>query len=526
VTPMPEAQTALLQSAVGMVIPEAALVATACFLFVLAVALPRRSVAVLVGLLGVALAAAFAAKFGPTEVAAFGNDPAAATMAAVDPTGAAGFVRWLALASAALFLMLAWPELHDDNACEYVGCLLVMAAGGSLVGRANDLVSLFLSLEMVSIPTYVLLYLPTRSKPGQEAAVKYFLLSILSSAVLLFGFSYLYGLAGTTNLGAVVRVLTAANAEGVSPMASVAAVMVIAGLGFKVAAVPFHFYAPDVYQGGPTGVVAQLAVVPKVAGFVALARVFGLVAPAGGHVPFDADGSLIPLVLWVLAAATMTFGNVLALLQNDFKRLFAYSGIAHTGYMLIGLLVASSVPGKAGTDAVLFYLVAYTLMTAGAFAVLSYLNNGERPVETVADLDGLGRSNPLAAGLMAVFLFSLIGLPLTAGFAGKLLLFLSAFEVPASGPLQSLPRVLVLIAAMNAAVGAVYYLRAVGAMYLRTPDRAVVGGGRWPLTAALACGVATVVLGVYPNPLAEAARRAAGVPTTVSAPAKAVAVAK
>ena len=525
-TPMTEAQTSLLQSAVGMVLPEAALVGVACLLFVLAVVLPGRLLAVLVGLLGVGIAAGFAAKFGPYEAAAFA-DPAAATMAAIDPTGAAGFVRWLSLASAAVFLMLAWPELRDDNACEYVGCLLVMAAGASLVGRANDLVSLFLSLEMVSIPTYVLLYLPTRSKPGQEAAVKYFLLSILSSAVMLFGFSYLYGLAGATNLGAVVRVLSSAHADGsVSPMAAVGAVMVIAGMGFKIAAVPFHFYAPDVYQGGPTGVVAQLAVVPKVAGFVALARVFGLFAPAGGKVPFDADATLIPLTLWVLAAVTMTLGNVLALLQDDLKRLFAYSGIAHTGYMLIGLLVASAVPGKAGADAVLFYLVAYALMTAGAFAVLSYLNAGDKSVETVADLDGLGKSNPLAAGLMAVFLFSLIGLPLTAGFAGKLLLFLSAFEVPATGPLQSLPRVLVAVAAVNAAVGAGYYLRAVGAMYLRTPAVEATGRGRWPLTAALACGVATVVLGVYPNPLAEASRRAAGMPTTVPIPAKAVADAR
>ena len=321
-----------------------------------------------------------------------------------------------------------------------------MTAGTSLVGRANDLISLFLALEMVSIPTYVLLYLPTRSRAGQESAAKYFLLSILSSGVLLFGFSYLYGAAGTTNLGAAVAVLTEAHADWAAPLAAVGAVMVLAGLAFRVAAVPFHFYAPDVYEGGPTGVVAQLAVVPKVAGFVALARVLGLADPAGGRVPFPADATLIPLTLWVIAAVTMTFGNVLGLLQNNLKRLFAYSGIANSGYLLIGLLAAAGrCPAAPAWTRCWCTSWRYTLMTVGAFAVLMYLNSGETPVETVDDLAGLGQANPFAAGLMTVFLFSLIGLPLTAGFVGKLLLFLSAFEVPVDGPLQTMPRVLVVI---------------------------------------------------------------------------------
>ena len=388
-------------------------------------------------------------------------------------------------------------------------------AGSSLVGRANDLVSLFLALEMVSIPTYVLLYLPARDRLGQEAAVKYFLLSILSSGILLFGFSYLYGLTGTTNLGAVVAILTSAHQTSVTPMALIAAVMVIAGLGFRIAAVPFHFYAPDVYQAGPTGVVAQIAFLPKLVGFVALARVLGLaVRPADG-LPFDAASTLVPLTLWVLALVTMTVGNVLALLQDDLKRMLAYSGIAHSGYMLIGIVVACAVrpsagPEMSGLAAALFYLVAYGLMTIGSFALVVYLDRPERPVRRVDDLAGLGEANPVSAVLMAVFLFSLIGLPLTAGFAGKFLLFVGAFDAPVVPPMGNLYRILVVVAAVNAAVAAVYYLRLVGAMYLRSPlARPGPSRGVLPLFAAIVCAAGTLAIGVYPDLLAGAARRAA-----------------
>jgi len=363
----------------------------------------------------------------------------------------------------------------------------------------------------------VLLYLPVRSREGQEAAVKYFILSILSSAVMLFGFSYLYGLTGTTNLGAIVDTLNDAHKMQVGPMALVAIVLVIAGLGFRLTLVPFHFYAPDVYEGGPTGVIAQLAFVPKVAGFVALARLLGMLYPPLDQLPFDANGTLIPLTLWILAAATMTFGNAFALLQSNVKRLLAYSGIAHAGYMLIGFVVASSlpdvpggvVPSQIGLDSVLFYLVSYGLMTVGPFAVLVHLAGGDHPVETADDLAGLAKTHPVAAAAMAVCLFSLIGLPLTAGFAGKFLLFVGALDAPAAGILQAMTRALAVVAAVNSAVGAVYYLRLVGVMYLRTPLKvAEPGRGHVALAVAVACAAATLALGVYPKPLADAARAA------------------
>jgi NADH-quinone oxidoreductase subunit N len=432
-----------------------------------------------------------------------------------------------------VLLFVAWGEVDRTNASEYYACLLVAAAGVSLVGRANDLVSLFLSLELLSIPTYILLYLPARTKLNQEAAAKYFLLSVMSSAVLLFGFSYLYGLTGTTNITAIVDALTKAHdarltpGAAASPMALVAIVMVVAAIGFRVTAVPFHFYAPDVYEGAPAGVVAQLAFLPKVAGFVALARLLGLIGADPRHLPFDTSTQL-PLLLWILAVVTMTVGNVLALLQENVRRMLAYSGVAHGGYMLIGLVVASSLPEAKGAthvggiEALLVYLAAYGAMTVGAFAVVLYLSTPDRPVDAIDDLAGAGQSHPLSAAAMAVFLLSLIGLPLTAGFAGKLLLFVGAFTAPADTPtMRNLYVLLAVIAAVNSAVAAVYYLRVLGVMYLRTALRPAPRLRAVPtfMAAAALAGV-TLVFGVWPEPLVRAARKAAPVPAAVRADAR------
>jgi len=523
---LPDVQTELLATAYRLVLPETALFGAACILFLVAAFYPRRWLAIALGLLGITAAGLIAATVGPDEIALFnkaveGTSFAPRSVAPFDPTGVAPFVRWLSIAAAGLFLLLAYNETTDSTACEYAACVLIVAAGASMVARANDLVSLFLALEMISIPTYVLLYLPAKSKFGQEAAAKYFLLSVLSSAVLLFGFSYLYGLAGSTNIGAVVEALAVAHQHGVSPMALVGVFLAIAGIGFRIAVVPFHFYAPDVYEGGPTGVVAQLAVVPKIAGMIALARILGMLNPPGDRLPFDSAHTLIPLTLWVLAAVTMTFGNVMALLQDNVKRLLAYSGIAHGGYMLIGLVVASAVPeatdadfAQSGVDSILFYLVAYALMTIGAFAVIQRVagTTGDGRV-MLDDLAGLGQTRPATALAMTIFLLSLIGLPLTAGFMGKFLLFLGALD--SAGPMGTMHRILVIIAAVNAAIGAVYYLRAIGVMYLRSPMQAASPSKTAPaFAAAILCAVATIAIGVYPKPLADAAKEA--VPTRSS----------
>jgi NADH-quinone oxidoreductase subunit N len=506
-----------LTASVRFVLPEVTLVGAACLLFTLAAFRCSRILSLSLGLIAVA---------GATAVALLVPEPTDTfnpAYAPIDPSGAAPFIRWIAFLSATVYLLLGWAETHSDSP-EYNACLLVVAAGVSLVGRANDLVSVFLALEMISIPTYVLLYLPSRTKAGQEAAMKYFMLSVLSSGMLLFGFSYLYGLTGTTNLHLVISTLgNAAQLAPVTPLALVGMILVIAGIGFRIAAVPFHFYAPDVYEGGPAGVVAQLAFLPKVAGFVVLARLLGVMSAHGTNLPFDTEQTLIPLTLWVIAVVTMSFGNLLALIQDNIRRLFAYSGIAHGGYMLIGVLVACS--GKpngdqSGTDSVLFYLSVYGMMTVGAFAVIAHLTTRERPIQSVDDLAGLGKTNPFAALLLTIFFLSLIGLPLTAGFIGKFNLFLGAFQVPADTKMKNLYQVLVAIAVLNAAVSAVYYLRVISLLFLRSPLKPIEANQRLlhplPLLAATVCAAAVLAFGIYPQPLADWTRQAA--PTKTKLP--------
>jgi NADH-quinone oxidoreductase subunit N len=507
--------------------PEIALIGTGCIAFLFGCAYNRRWLWFLVSLIGVGVAMILAGSVKTTM-------PPAQTAAPIIPDAAAAFVRWFALIAVLVLLFIAWAEVASGFAAEYFGCLLVVGAGVSLVGRANDLITLFLALELVSIPTYVLLYLPARTKLNQEAAAKYFLLSVMSSAILLFGFSYLYGLTGSTNLTVIVDALAKANSAALSPMALVGIVLVIAAIGFRVTLVPFHFYAPDVYEGGPAGVIAQLAVLPKIAGFIALARLLGFVGADGLHLPFDTN-SQVPLLLWIIALLTMTLGNVLALLQDNVRRMLAYSSVAHGGYMLMGVIIASSLPDSPGVittnaltgevtgrvavsiggiDALLVYLAAYGMMTMGAFAVILYLSAPDRPVENIDDLAGVGRSHPLPAAAMAVFLLSLIGLPLTAGFIGKLMLFLGAFTAPSgTATMGSLYRIMAVVAAVNAAIGAYYYLRVVGVMYLRAPLRPLAGSRAIPtLLASVVLAIMTLFFGIYAQPLAKAARNAAPVP--------------
>jgi NADH-quinone oxidoreductase subunit N len=382
-----------------------------------------------------------------------------------------------------------------------------------LTGAANELITLFLALEVISIPTYVLLYLPRYDNAAQEAAMKYFLLSIFSSALLLFGFSYLYGLTGTTNLPAGLAALGNVETGGLPRTAQVALVMVVAALGFRITAVPFHFYAPDVYQGTPTVAAALLAFIPKVAGFAALVRVLGYLWVGRSGTAGLALGEQVPMFFFILAAVTMSLGNLLALLQDNLKRLLAYSSVAHAGYMLIGLAVAPDLHGEGtagGIDAVFFYLVAYGAMTIGAFAVLVYLSTSRRPVDMIDDLAGLSSSHPGVALFMALFLFSLIGIPLTAGFAGKFILFFGAIAAPPAPNHPWLFRILALIGVINAAIGAWYYLRIVAVMYLRNPIKPLEKTRSWPGLATLwICAVVTLVLGFYPRSLLDVSRQAA-----------------
>jgi NADH-quinone oxidoreductase subunit N len=493
-----------LRDSFGFVLPELVLGLVACVLFVGATFRSDRNLwgaVALVGLLGGLVALWLSPPTPATDAAVYA--------APVFVDRLAALVKLIALVGGVVLVLFSWDEVPDLYAAEYHACLLLIVAGVCLTGAANELVTLFLALELISIPTYVLLYLPRHDRAAQEAAMKYFLLSIFSSGLMLFGFSYLYGVTGTTNLPAVTAALTPSAVALPGPVL-IALVMVVAGLGFRITAVPFHFYAPDVYQGTATVVAALLAFVPKVAGFVALVRLLGFVVAGTSYAGLSLAAQ-VPSLLWILAAVTMSLGNLLALLQDNLKRLLAYSSVAHSGYMLIALAVAPNLRNEAvggGIGAILFYLVAYGGMTVGAFAVIASLSKPARPVETVDDLAGLSTTHPLLALLMAVFLFSLIGIPLTAGFAGKLMIFFGAMAV--AQPEQArLFRILALIGVLNAAVGGWYYLRILAVMYLRgalRPLEPVRSVSAW--TTVALCAAVTVLFGVYPAPLSRAARDA------------------
>jgi NADH-quinone oxidoreductase subunit N len=515
--------------------PEALLVLGACVLFLGGTWKNARNIWGAAALITLGLAAVTLA-FGPTPNALDRADLYAGPLV-YDKL--AVYIKVLALVSGAVLVLSSWNEVADSVAAEYHACLLLIVAGMGLTGMANELVILFLALELISIPTYVLLYLARRDRPAQEAAMKYFLLSVFSSALLLFGFSYLYGLVGTTNLPALTSALAETMPSALPGLALVALVMIVAGLGFRITAVPFHFYAPDVYQGTTAALAGLLAFVPKLAGFIALLRVLGFIrleglahAPAAGELTAASGpilGGQLPTLLWILAAVTMTLGNILALLQDNLKRLLAYSSVAHAGYMLIGLAAAAAPHGAsnetayAGVEAVLFYLVAYGSMTIGAFAVIACLHTPEQPVETVAEMTGLSRSHPRIALVMALFLFSLIGIPATAGFVGKWLVFWGAMGVPAAPEAGAVDqarlfRILAFIAVLNAAVGAWYYLRIIAVMYLREPARRLGAVRSRPALIAVAvCAVLTLWLGIYPQPLQTVTHQAAPPPPALTA---------
>lgn len=430
------------------------------------------------------------------------------------------FIRGLAIVSGLVLVLINWGEIADDYAAEFHGLIVLMLAGVSLTAAANDLIVLFLSLELVSIPTYVFLYLPRREKNSPEATTKYFLLSIFSSAIMLYGFSFLYGAVGTTQLGAIHAALSKESAALTPTILLIAIACIVAGLSFRVTAVPFHFYAPDVFQGSHAGAGALLAFVPKIVGFVALLRIvpllgflhfevdlrpvlgaFGGRAPTHLVGPTAADSLRLwsATVFWLMAVLSMFVGNVVALLQQDVKRLLAYSSIAHAGYMLVGLSVAHRPTAIGGVAALLFYLVIYAATIAGVFGLLVFLRRENRPVRMIDDLAGLSQTHPVAAAALAILLFSLTGLPPTAGFLGKLNLLLAAWSQGTTAA-----NILAIVLALNAAIAAAYYLRIVGIMYLRPPASAVETTNRLPAAFGIAmCVVVSVGLFFFPNLLWE-----------------------
>ena len=373
---------------------------------------------------------------------------------------------------------------------EFYAFFMFSLTGLMLCASADDLIWLFLALELTSLPTYMMVVISTRGTRSQEAGVKYFFLGALGAAIFLYGFSLLYGAAGTTNLREIAGVFAE---EGISSMAMAGLLLSVIGVSFKIAAVPMHFYTADVYQGAASPVSAFLAFVPKTAGFLAILLIVGTAGWRFG------DGSQLPealhWMLWIVAAVTMTVGNVMALLQSSVKRVLAYSSIAHSGYMLVGVIAGPGESGgqfwQNGLGAVLFYLLSYGVMNLGAFAVLSSLEKKDgQEGESFDDIRGLCSRFPLLGWSMVLCCLSLLGMPPLLGFLGKFGLFTAGVSA------GLLP--LVIILGLNSAIAAVYYLKIVATVSLEKPaegSEELIGDRvRSRRIAAMISGLGVIVL--------------------------------
>jgi NADH-quinone oxidoreductase subunit N len=369
---------------------------------------------------------------------------------------------------------------------EFAAILLFAIAGAMLVAGAADLLLLFVGLELMVLPGYVLAGFARRDPYSTEGAIKYFLLGSFSSAILLFGLAYVWGTVGSTRVDAVAAALADVAATGkIAPGLALGLAFVTSGVAFKMAAVPFHYWTPDAYQGSPAPVTAYLSVGPKIGAFAIALRL--LVAALG---PIKEDW--LP-VLVVLAAVTMTLGNLVAITEDNVKRMLAYSSIAHTGYILVGL--AAYAGGRdEGLWAILFYLAAYTFMNMGAFAIVTALQRKPGASSDIAAFAGLGRRDPWLGALMALFLLSLTGIPPLAGFWAKAYVIVAAVEA------GGWPEDLAVLAMLNAAAAAFYYLRVVVYMYMREPaaeGRAAAPGLLFRVGLA-AVAIGTLAFGLFP----------------------------
>jgi len=384
---------------------------------------------------------------------------------------------------------------------EFMVVLLFAMTGAMLIAASSDLLLLFLALELMVLPGYLLAGYHKSDGYSTEGAIKYFLLGSFSSAIFLFGLAFAWGLTGTTRVEGVADALGGlAAGASLSPGLAMGLAFMTTGVAFKIAAVPFHYWTPDAYQGSPTPVTGYLSVGPKIGAFALILRLF---VEALGPLREDWLGVVI-----VLAALTMTLGNLVALTQTNVKRMLAYSSIAHTGYMLVGL--AAYAGGRMeGLEGLLFYGAAYTFMNLGAFAVIAALQKRAGVTSGLETFAGLGRREPFLAILMTLFLLSLTGIPPTAGFLGKAYVILAAVEGAQDG--VTALGVLAVIAVLNAAAAAFYYLRVVVYMFMREPKTAqpALQHGRLLWSGLLAATVLTIVLGLVPGPLLDIVGEAA-----------------
>jgi NADH-quinone oxidoreductase subunit N len=385
---------------------------------------------------------------------------------------------------------------------EYYALMLTASAGAVLLAQANDLVSVFLGIEVLSVSVYCLTGIARDREKSAEAAMKYFVMGAFSTGFLLFGIAFLYGAVASTSLPAasqsgLLRLQAVAAVPGDHPFLLAGLAFFVVGAAFKVGAVPFHAWTPDAYEGAPAPVTGFMAAVVKAGAFALLVRAAMVAFPFHKNVGTAREVGLAS-ILAVIAAATMVAGNLFALAQTNLKRLLAYSSIGHTGYVLVGLIVAGE--SREAAAAVVYYVAAYAAMTVGGFGLLSLLTREGGELEEIGQLSGLAARRPGAAAAMTLFLASLAGIPPTAGFMGKFLIFREAVRSEAF-------LWLALVGIATSMLSAYYYLKVVVAMYMREPAKDEgfrLGEGRWGAALGLAvAAAATIAMGVFPARVVE-----------------------
>ena len=400
--------------------------------------------------------------------------------------GFATFFRVLVIAVGLLSVLASSQYLRREHAAsaEYYALLLFSVTGQCIMAAANELIMIFIGLEISSIATYVLAGYLRDDKRNNEAALKYFLLGSFATAFLLYGIAFIYGTTGSTNLADIRNYMLTPGTESNVILASTAAALMFVGFAFKVSAAPFQIWAPDVYQGAPAPVTLFMSAGPKAAAFAVFLRVFmtAFLPIATRWEPF----------VWSSALLTMIIGNFAALTQSNIKRMLAYSSIAHAGYVMVAIAAHNQI----GIAAAMFYLAAYALMNIGAFAVVTHFSRQGEKYVNIEDLAGLGWKQPVTAGLFAIFLLSLIGVPLTGGFFGKFYIFKAALDANLVW--------LAVLGLLNSAVAAYYYLRVLVVMYMEEPGPATVSVQ--PLSAGIrttlwATALGTLILGIFPSVL-------------------------
>lgn len=478
---METAGTSMLLS-LRMIIPELTMICMGMILLLLDLVIKRKDIIASAGIAGVAVA-----MYGTFKLYGI-EEPQLIFSNMFMLDGYSNVFKIIFYLNVILTICISLKYMNIEKASygEYYALLLFATTGMMIMASASDLMVLYLGLELMALSTYILAGLMRRQRRSNEAALKYFFLGAFSSAFLLYGISLVYGMTGTTSLLDIASALQALNISE-NPVVFLGLIFLIVAFGFKIALVPFHMWAPDVYEGAPTSITAFMSVGPKAAGFAVLGRVLFM---AFGDMHVQWNSILIPL-----SVITMATGSVIALAQTNIKRMLAYSSVAHAGYMLLGIIAGT----PDGLTSMVNYLMIYTFMNIGAFAIIIMLRREGFQGENLEDYMGLAKSHPLASVLMLIFMFSLTGIPPTAGFIGKFYVFMEAIK---SGYTY-----LAVIAVVFSAVSAFFYLRVVMYMYMKEPKTEVVLTTSLFMNFALAVtAMMVIIIGIFPSFLLDLVR--------------------